>query len=175
MKIIFLVLTILLAPISLLMLMMALFSFSEGSVFAGFFQLFFTVFLSLFTWLSYRGFKGKYGIADLIDSDLDANTPLINTGKTNDVSIKPDETAYVDESPIYQFDYFDSKGNYSQRRIKVKSIQRKNGELYLNALDLKKHASRTFKVANMDSLMLEETGEIINDNQVEAHFSGALA
>jgi len=86
-----------------------------------------------------------------------------------------DEIAYVNDSPIYQFDYFDSKGNFSQRRIKVQSIERKHGELYLNALDLEKHASRTFKVANMDSLMLEETGEIIDDNQVESHFSGVFS
>lgn len=86
-----------------------------------------------------------------------------------------DEIAYVNGSPVYRFDYFDAKGDYSHRRVKVNSIERKNGQLYINALDLDKHANRTFRVENIDSLVVEDTGEMVDDDDVSAHFSGVFA
>ncbi|MBN2606728.1 MAG: WYL domain-containing protein [Thiotrichales bacterium] len=172
MKVVFLFLTVLLGFTSFLVTVALIDLFDEG-VFSGVVGLFMAALLWVFTWLSYRGSKGKYGIADLVDSGLDANTKV--SGIDRSKAYFEDEIAYVDGSPVYRFDYFDAKGDYSQRRVKVNSIERKNGQLYINATDLDKHASRTFRVENIDSLVVEDTGEIIDDDDVNAHFSGVFA
>lgn len=171
MKVVFLLLTVLLGFTSFLMTVSLIDLFEEGA-FTGVVGLFMAVLLWVFTWLSYRGSKGKYGIADLVDSGLDANTKITDIDRST--ASFEDEIAYVDGSPVYRFDYFDAKGNYSQRRVKVNSIERKNGQLYINATDLDKHASRTFRVDNIDSLVVEGTGEMIDDDDVHAHFVGVF-
>ena len=115
------------------------------------------------------GSANSQEISDDVEFDIEKDLDW------SDAIVCEDEIAYVDGSPIYQFDYFDAKGNFSHRRVKVNSIERKNGQIYINATDIDKHASRTFSVDKIDSLMLEETGEIIDDNQVEAHFSRAFS
>lgn len=84
-----------------------------------------------------------------------------------------DDLVYVDGSPIYRFDYVDAKGEFSQRRAVVNSIERRKGLLYINAMDLDKHASRKFRVDSIHSLIIEDTGELVKGD-VGAHFSGVF-
>jgi hypothetical protein len=65
-----------------------------------------------------------------------------------------------------EFSYIDSKNDYSERRIIVHSID----DIYLKGFDLDRHARRTFKVENIQGLIVSrDSGEMFTPDQFIDH------
>lgn len=61
--------------------------------------------------------------------------------------------------------YIDSKGDASERRVKVRSITKKNDRIYLNAVCLEKNKYRSFRADRIEDMTMLSTGEYIQDLQ----------
>lgn len=62
----------------------------------------------------------------------------------------------------YQFTYCDASNNVTHRTVKFKNID----DGYLSAIDLDKHAHRTFRVDRISDLVNIDTGEVIDDAEI---------
>lgn len=57
--------------------------------------------------------------------------------------------------------YVDAYGEASERRVEVRSINRKNGRIYMNAICLTKHKFRSFRVDRIADMTRIDTGEYV--------------
>jgi len=72
----------------------------------------------------------------------------------------------IEPSSLYQFEYIDSVGQITSRRVKFRGVEFNHGNHLLNALDLDKNASRTFRVDRISKLVDLDTGEMIADAEL---------
>lgn len=112
--------------------------------------------------LSRVNFRKKSTDQPKLKKQPDVKIPQQQTWVESRKDNKHDELALKLDDILF-LSYTDSSGKKSEREILFRSINRKNGNTYLNGLCQTKGGYRTFRVDRISILTLATTGEIISD------------
>lgn len=150
------------------------FSILEFKIAAIVFSLLMTVIFGGLSYLFYGLYRNPKFLDDFsfVENIADDNTvqqPINRVKKKRSKKKNGIKNGSVTPSEQYEFEYIDSTGQASNRRVFFRSVTFKNNRWYLNAIDQHKHAARTFRTDRIVELIDLESGEIIND--AEEYFS----